>query len=99
MEYMALGKPIVQFDVCEGRRSALDASLYATKNDPLDFASKLVALIDDREKGAVMGAYGRDRVERELQWSVVSKNLVAAYESLRPATPVPQCATAPSTNP
>src|SRR5690606_17980265 len=29
MEYMALGKPIVQFDLTEGRRSAQEASLYA----------------------------------------------------------------------
>ena len=34
MEYMAFGKPIVQFDVVEGRRSAMDASLYAKPNDP-----------------------------------------------------------------
>ena len=29
MEYMALGKPIVQYDLTEGRVSAQDASLYA----------------------------------------------------------------------
>ena len=34
MEYMALGKPIVQFDLTEGRVSAGDASLYARPNDP-----------------------------------------------------------------
>jgi glycosyltransferase involved in cell wall biosynthesis len=33
MEYMALGKPIVQFDLTEGRYSAREASLYAKKND------------------------------------------------------------------
>ncbi|HWA36757.1 MAG TPA: glycosyltransferase family 4 protein, partial [Burkholderiales bacterium] len=32
MEYMALGKPIVQFDLTEGRFSAQEASLYARKN-------------------------------------------------------------------
>src|SRR5260370_3864011 len=34
MEYMALAKPIVQFDLTEGRVSAQDASLYARANDP-----------------------------------------------------------------
>ena len=29
MEYMALGKPIVQFDLREGRFSAQDAAVYA----------------------------------------------------------------------
>ena len=36
MEYMALGKPIVQFDVAEGRHSAQQASLYAAANDPIE---------------------------------------------------------------
>ena len=27
-----------------------------------------------------MGKFGRERVEKELQWSVVSANLLAAYE-------------------
>ena len=46
MEYMAMGKPIVQFDVTEGRFSALDASLYAKANDPIDFADKVLELLD-----------------------------------------------------
>ena len=50
MEYMALGKPIVQFDLTEGRVSAQEASLYALKNDPIDMAHKLVALLDDAQR-------------------------------------------------
>src|SRR5258706_3486367 len=42
MEYMALGKPIVQFDLTEGRFSAQQASLYARRNDPDDLAMKIV---------------------------------------------------------
>jgi glycosyltransferase involved in cell wall biosynthesis len=82
MEYMALGKPIVQFDVREGRRSALEASLYAAKNDPKDFADKIVALIDDPERRQAMGAFGRDRVESSLSWSHEEPKLLAAYEAL-----------------
>jgi glycosyltransferase involved in cell wall biosynthesis len=50
MEYMSLGKPIVQFDLTEGRFSAQDASLYAKRNDPVDFAAKIVELVDDAAK-------------------------------------------------
>jgi glycosyltransferase involved in cell wall biosynthesis len=82
MEYMALGKPIVQFDVREGRRSALDASLYAAKNDALDFASKIVALIDNPDKRKAMGEYGRDRVVTTLSWAHEEPKLLAAYEAL-----------------
>jgi glycosyltransferase involved in cell wall biosynthesis len=68
MEYMALGKPVVQFDLTEGRFSAREASLYAARNDPVDLARKLVGLLDDPAQRARMGAYGRNRVENELEW-------------------------------
>jgi hypothetical protein len=32
MEYMAIGKPLVAFDLAETRFSAQDAALYATPN-------------------------------------------------------------------
>jgi len=82
MEYMALGKPIVQFDLTEGRFSAQDASLYAKRNCPQDLAAKLVELIDDPERRATMGAYGRRRVENELEWKYEVPKLLAAYDSL-----------------
>ena len=82
MEYMALGKPIVQFDLAEGRFSALAASLYAWKNDPVDLAAKIVELIDDPARCAEMGKYGRRRVENELEWRHEAPKLLSAYDSL-----------------
>jgi len=84
MEYMALEKPIVQFDLTEGRVSAQDASLYARKNDIQDFAAKIIELLDSPEKRARMGAYGRRRVERELAWQWEAPKLLAAYDTLFP---------------
>lgn len=80
IEYMALGKPIVQFDVTEGRRSAEGASLYAKANDPIDFAAKIVGLLEDPEERARMGAIGRERVATKLAWPYQIPNLVAAYQ-------------------
>src|SRR5882724_890162 len=82
MEYMALAKPIVQFDLAEGRFSAREASLYARRNDPNDFAAKVVELIDDPKRRAEMGAFGRRRVENELEWRYEAPKLLAAYASL-----------------
>jgi len=82
MEYMALGKPIVQFDLTEGRVSAQDASLYALKNDPIDLARKLVALLDDAELRSRMGAAGLERVKNELAWEHEVPRLLAAYDEL-----------------
>jgi glycosyltransferase involved in cell wall biosynthesis len=82
MEYMALGKPMVQFDLVEGRFSAREASLYARRNDAFDFALKIVELLDDPQRRRMMGAYGRRRVENELEWRYERPKLLAAYEAL-----------------
>jgi glycosyltransferase involved in cell wall biosynthesis len=82
MEYMALGKPIVQFDLTEGRRSALEASVYARKNDVEDLADKILDLIDDEARRKEMGEFGRMRVEKALQWTHEVPKLLEAYEVL-----------------
>ena len=82
MEYMALAKPIVQFDLTEGRFSAQEASLYAAKNDPEDMARKIVELLDDPGHRQRMGEHGRNRVESELEWKYEVPKLLAAYEAL-----------------
>jgi glycosyltransferase involved in cell wall biosynthesis len=82
MEYMALGKPIVQFDLVEGRYSAQDASLYARKNDPVDMAEKIASLLDDPSARARMGEFGRNRVINELEWEYEAPKLLAAYDCL-----------------
>jgi glycosyltransferase involved in cell wall biosynthesis len=81
MEYMALGKPIVQFDLKEGRFSAGEASLYASdRNMPVDFAGKILWLVEHPEERQRMGEIGRRRVEQELAWKFSVKNYLAAYE-------------------
>ena len=82
MEYMALGKPVVQFDLTEGRRSALEASVYAKRNDEKDLALRILELLDDEERRRRMGEYGRRRVENDLQWDHEAPKLLAAYETL-----------------
>jgi len=82
MEYMALGKPVVQYDLTEGRVSAQDASVYAARNDPIDLARKLVALLDDEPLRLRMGDIGLQRVQTALAWEHEAPHLLAAYEKL-----------------
>jgi glycosyltransferase involved in cell wall biosynthesis len=82
MEYMALGKPMVQFDLAEGRFSAQQASLYARRNDAFDLAIKITELLDDPARRAAMGAFGRRRIENELEWRYEAPKLLAAYNAL-----------------
>jgi glycosyltransferase involved in cell wall biosynthesis len=80
MEYMALGKPIVQFDLHEGRVSAGGASLYAARNDAASLAAGIVQLIDDPEARTRMGQIGQQRLITTLSWELQVKELLGAYE-------------------
>lgn len=84
MEYMAYAKPIVTFDLKETRFSARDAAIYVRPNNEAEFAEAIAQLMDRPELQKKMGDYGRRRVEDELQWAKVGKNLLAAYETLLP---------------
>ncbi len=82
MEYMAIGKPIVQFDLKEGRFSAQEASLYSSsENGVADFAAKILWLLDHPENRKRMGEFGRNRVQKVLAWEYSIVNLLAAYKA------------------
>ena len=81
LEYMAVGVPVVAFDLEETRVSAADAALYATPNDASELAGLVMELLDDPERRAAMGAVGRERVAGELSWSNSATSLLAAYEA------------------
>lgn len=96
LEYMALGKPVVLFDLVEGRRSAGDAALYAKDDDSADMAAKIAVLLDDAELRRRLGEIGRARMERELSWEYQVPRLLSAYAALsredkeaRPRSEVP----------
>jgi len=81
MEYMALGKPIVQFDLREGRYSAGEASLYARAEIGVeDFAAKVLWLLDHPKERTRMGQIGNDRVATQLAWEFSVPNLLKAYD-------------------
>lgn len=80
MEYMALGKPIVQFDLTEGRVSAGDASLYVKNADTAEFGKKILELVDDPVRRERMGALGQKRIYGELAWDHEEAKLLSAYE-------------------
>ena len=80
MEYMALEKPIVQFDTPEGRYSARGASLYAKPNDVDDFAGRVAELLDDPARAGQMGKLGRARFLHSLHWGRSVKSLYQAYD-------------------
>ncbi|MGB7437318.1 MAG: glycosyltransferase family 4 protein [Candidatus Acidiferrum sp.] len=81
-EYMALGLPVVLFDLKEGRRSAGAAALYAKPNDPIDFANQVNRLLNSVELRGQLGACGRKRIEESLNWEVERNALLQAYSAV-----------------
>ncbi len=82
MEYMALEKPVVAFDLPEHRYTAQDAAIYAIPNDEMDFARQIAALMEDAERRMVMGRRGRARIDTELSWPYQAECLLKVYKSL-----------------
>jgi glycosyltransferase involved in cell wall biosynthesis len=87
MEYMALGKPMVQTEVVEGKYTAGEASLYARPGDRKDFAEKILFLLDHPQIAGSMGASGKKRILETLRWDVQKKNLIRAYQTLLGGNP------------
>jgi glycosyltransferase involved in cell wall biosynthesis len=79
MEYMAVGKPIVQYNIGEGKYTAGKASLYIENNDETVFADAIIELLGNKRKRDYMGKLGRIRVEKELQWAVQERKLLNLY--------------------
>ncbi len=82
MEYMAIGKPIVQFDMAEGRLLAQEASRYARENDPVDFGNQILELLDSAEIRNIMSDFGQQRIRKELSWHREQRKLLSAYDAI-----------------
>ncbi|MBN1172121.1 MAG: glycosyltransferase family 4 protein, partial [Micromonosporaceae bacterium] len=87
VEYMAMARPIVSFDLRETRVSAGEAALYAPGNDVSRFAELIAHLLDNPQERQRMGQLGQARVNGPLSWDNSRTALLAAYQAaLRPAT-------------
>lgn len=82
MEYMAMGKPIVSFDLKEARYSAGDSALFVTNNDSQAFADGIVRILGDPVAAERMGREGIARVDGQLSWQKQSEHLLDAYRSV-----------------
>jgi glycosyltransferase involved in cell wall biosynthesis len=88
MDYMAMGMPIVAFDLLETRFSAQEAALYAKPNSVEDFAEKIAMLLGDEETRRRMGGIGQRRVQEALSWDHSKESLLEAYKRLFGVLPV-----------
>lgn len=79
MEYMAFGKPVVQFYTTEGAVTAGECAVYVRDNSVEAFAEALIDLLEDEKRRETMARKGYQRVVEELSWESQKDNLKAAY--------------------
>lgn len=80
-EYMAMGKPVVAYDLNETRWTARDAAIYIKPGNVHGFGHAIMDLMDHPEQRLAMGIYGRKRFLETLSWEHQKENLLAAYRS------------------
>lgn len=80
LEYMALGKPIVAFDLDETRKACGDAALYAGDDSPSALARCIIELVDDPALRQRLGEAGRRRVRAHHHWARGEAALLSAYD-------------------
>lgn len=81
MDYMALGKPIVAFDLPEHRITADSAALFVPANEVSELARGIAVLMDDPPRRAAMGASGRRRA-KVLCWPSSARALLECYAEM-----------------
>jgi glycosyltransferase involved in cell wall biosynthesis len=79
MEYMALGKATVAFELPETQFSGGEAAVYVANDDECEFARQVDRLLADPDERARRGEVGRQRVASTLAWEYSVAPLVRAY--------------------
>ncbi len=80
-EYMAVGLPMVAFDLKETHFSAQDSAAYTEPNDHRAFGRLIIELLDDPQRRQRMGAIARQRIEDVLAWRHSEPEFLAAYRA------------------
>lgn len=82
MEYLAFGLPVVAYRLAETVVSGGSCAVYVEPGDEAGFADALIALLDDPDLRAELGAAGRSRAERDLDWRPQAKIYVAVFDGM-----------------
>ncbi len=80
VEYMALGKAVVGFDLRESVRTLAGGGTLVADGRPAALAAGLRELLDDPARREALGQQNRRRFEQELCWEQQIVALRAAYE-------------------
>jgi glycosyltransferase involved in cell wall biosynthesis len=86
LEYLALGKAVVQFPLAEMQRLCGDACAYARDGDAADMTKRISELLDDEGRRRRLGDAARRRIEDAgLSWQQQVPDLLASIEAAHEA--------------
>ncbi len=80
IDYMTMGRPVVQFPLPEMAGVCGDSTLYAAEGDPVALADAIESLLDDREQAERLGAAAQRRVLEHFDWQRQVPILLAAVD-------------------
>jgi glycosyltransferase involved in cell wall biosynthesis len=78
-EYMAMGKPIVAYELPETQHTAQDAAIYVQPGDTQAFGRAILTLLEDPHRSRCMGEFGQKRIVESLSWEHQQSELLRAY--------------------
>jgi glycosyltransferase involved in cell wall biosynthesis len=81
LEYLALGKAVVQYPLTEMKRLCGDATVYAGDGDTADLADRICELLDDDDARRRLGEDARRRARSGLMWPQQVPALLAAVDA------------------
>ncbi|MFL5828986.1 MAG: glycosyltransferase family 4 protein [Solirubrobacteraceae bacterium] len=91
IDYMTMGRPVIQFPLREMSRLCAETTAYAKEGDAVDLADQIEALLNDSDRADRLGAAARERVLDVLAWDKqvpVLLDAIGAALALR-QTPAP----------
>jgi len=88
MEYMALGKATVAYEMTETRFTGADTIAYVTESSAEALAETIIRLADDPYRRKDLGERAKARIDSLLCWERQSEHLVSVYKAIKPAQTV-----------
>jgi glycosyltransferase involved in cell wall biosynthesis len=83
VEYLALGRPVVSFDLAETRTLVGDAGVIVSDPTARGLADALAGLDADRPRLAALSEAATGRIDAlDLRWERSAERLLAAYDTL-----------------
>ncbi len=82
LNYMAMGLPVVAFDIAVMREYLGDLGVYAPLGDAGALADQLAALLDDPDRARSLGRALRERARSRFSWERAGREIETVYKSL-----------------